>query len=75
MTINNLVNNLDLNLEAHILIQSFNDETGESNVVYRSWSDYDFPWEIGQKEITYITISSDKTELHEPYLVIEYYED
>ena len=74
MTINQLVNNSDLNFEAHILIQSYNNQTGEVEEVYNSWdgSKYkDFPHEIGNKEITYATIISGA---NFPYLLIEFQE-
>ena len=72
MTINNLVNNSDLNLEAHILIQSYNDETGEVGEIYNSWDGNkykDLPHEIGNKEITYVTVISGA---YFPYLLIEF---
>ena len=78
MTINNLVNNSDLNLEAHILIQSYNDETGEVKEVYNSWDwekyqhSHDCTHEIGNKEITYATVISG---VNFPYLLIEFQED
>ena len=74
MTINNLVNNSDLNLEAHVLIQSYNEETEEVVEAYNSWdSKYkDFPYEIGNKEIKYVCLVSG---VNFPYLMIEFQED
>ena len=75
MTINNLVNNPDLNLESHILIQSYNDETEEVKTIYNSWDGNkykDFPHEVGNKEITYASIVSGA---NFPYLMIEFQED
>lgn len=70
MTINSFVNNSDLDLEAHILIRSYDDEAGETKEIYSSWGECEeIPHEILHKEITYVTIISG---VNFPYLLIEF---
>lgn len=56
MTVKNFVSNYDLEIGFPFIIRSFNDDTGEEKVVYKSWEDYDVPESIMDEEVHYISV-------------------
>ena len=55
MIINEIINNPELNFDSLFVINSYNEETGEIKIVYRSWLDEDVPFDICMKQCTAIT--------------------
>ena len=56
MTVRNFVSNYDLEIGCPFIIRTFNDDTGEERVVYKSWEDYGVPESIMNEEVHYISI-------------------
>ena len=55
MLINEIINNSEINFESLFVINSYNEETGGTKTVYRSWLDNDVPFDICMKQCTMIT--------------------
>ena len=72
MLINEIINNSEFNFDSLFIINSYNEETGEVKIVYRSWLDNDVPY-ICMKQCTTMT-STTIGDYKIPCIVLEYVE-
>ena len=73
MLINEIINNSELNFDSLFIINSFNEETGETKTVYRSWLDNNVPFDICMKQCTMME-SKIIGDFNYPCIVLEYVE-
>ena len=73
MLINEIINNSELNFNSLFIINSFNENTGVVETVYRSWLDNNVPFDICMKQCTMISTKIIKSWGY-PCIVLEYAE-
>lgn len=74
MLINEIINNSEMELKAMFIIRVYNNETGETTIVYRSWMDNNVPFDICMKPCTMISLCKvhEVGEIYSDCIVLEY---
>ena len=56
MTVREVVENYDIEIDSDFVIGFYNDDTGEDGIIYKSWEDSVIPHEFLDYDIHYIII-------------------